>query len=119
MKVSPRRLVSWALAILVVVSGAAHWSSRHEAKQARQVYYAQESRYNGLLAMALKDSASVRTSDLDAAAHARNLALAEHEKRWRKSDMISLCFFVAVGAHLLFGWISDRVDKRKNRANAA
>ena len=119
MKVSPRRLVNWTFAILIVGSGAAHWWSYQEAKKARQFYYAQEARYNDLLATAVKDSASVRVRDLDSIQQARDAARADHEKRGRTSDIIFLCFLVAVGAHLLFGWISDRVDKRKDRADAA
>ena len=119
MKVSPRQLVNWAFAILIVGFGAAHWWYSHEAKKARQFYYAQEARYSDILSKAVKDSASVRIIDLDSVQQARDSARAEHEKRGRTSDSIFLCFFAVAGAHLLFGWISDRVDKRKDRADAA
>ena len=118
MKVSPRQLVNWAFAILIVGFGAAHWWFSHEAKKARQFYYSQQARCSDLLYKSAKDPASVSIVYLDSVQHTCDSARAEHEKRGRTSDMISLCFFAVVGAHLLFGWINDRVDRRKERADA-
>src|SRR5690349_3419043 len=110
MQVSTRRLIGWALTILLVVLLPAHWWYYREAREARLHYYAQDARYTELLTMAVKDSGSVKVSDLTSAEQARDSARAEHDARDRTSDTLSLWLFAVLAAHLLFGWFSDRVD---------
>ena len=119
MQVFTRRLIGWPLTILLLGLLPAQWWHYREAREARQRYYAQDARYTELLTMAVKDSGSVKVSDLNSAEQARDSARAEHDARDRTSDTLSLWLFAVLGAHLLFGWFNGRIDTRRDSADAA
>ena len=119
MKVTTRRLTSWALAILLVGIVPTQWWHRREAKKAQQLYYALDARYLELITIAVRDSDSVKDSDLNSAEQALDSARTEYEARDSTSDTLTLWMLAIVAAHLIFGWLSDRIDARRDRTDTA